>query len=154
MTFQRFGFEDNKMAKSFGDRYVELCPTKTLLMPGTERVLEYLHGKYEMCIVTNGFSETQAVKMRSSGLNRYFDIVVSSELAGAKKPDPRIFKKTLSLICGEPEECLMIGDNLEVDVEGARIAGIDQVYYNPVKRVHNELVTHEIEHLEELLVIL
>ena len=52
------------------------------------------------------------------------------------------------------EECVMIGDGLEVDVVGARNAGWDTVYFNPNKIQHDEKTTFEIESLDELMTIL
>jgi len=52
----------------------------------------------------------------------------------------------------KPEECLMVGDNYECDVEGARDAGIDQVFFNPEKVHHKRSPkpTYEISCLSEL----
>ena len=44
----------------------------------------------------------------------------------------------------------MIGDNLQTDMAGARVAGIDTVYYNPAGSPHQEDVTHEIKLLLDL----
>jgi FMN phosphatase YigB (HAD superfamily) len=48
------------------------------------------------------------------------------------------------------DECLMVGDGLEVDIIGARNAGWDTVYFNPKSISHAEVVTHEIKNLNEL----
>jgi putative hydrolase of the HAD superfamily len=44
----------------------------------------------------------------------------------------------------------MIGDDLQVDIVGAREAGWDQVFFNPSKGSHEEEVTYEISELQEL----
>jgi putative hydrolase of the HAD superfamily len=49
---------------------------------------------------------------------------------------------------------LMIGDDLNVDIIGAKESGIDQVYYNPLKNIHNVNTTYEIHSLCELKEIL
>jgi putative hydrolase of the HAD superfamily len=48
----------------------------------------------------------------------------------------------------------MIGDSLEADILGAKNAGIDQVFFNPEKKRHNQRVTYEISCLSELMEIL
>ena len=48
------------------------------------------------------------------------------------------------------DECLMIGDGLEIDIVGARNAGWDTVYFNPEQIPHQEVVTFEISQLSEL----
>ena len=51
-------------------------------------------------------------------------------------------------------QSIMIGDDLEVDIIGAREFGMDQVYFNPHKDTHNQEVTHEISCLSQLKEIL
>lgn len=58
------------------------------------------------------------------GLGELLDGVVSSAVAGARKPDPAIFEDALELAGCRPEEALHVGDTAEEDVAGARAAGI------------------------------
>jgi putative hydrolase of the HAD superfamily len=113
-----------------------------------------LKAKYTLHILTNGFLETQHIKMSSSGIEIYFQEIVNSESCGFLKPDKKIFDYTLQKINAHCKDCLMVGDDLDADVIGARNAGIDHIYFNPKKEKHNESVTHEISCLSELLTIL
>ena len=61
-----------------------------------------------------------------------------------------ILSNTYNMINAKSEDCLMIGDNLEADIAGAKNAGIDHVFYNPDRKVHKEQVTFEISELLEL----
>jgi putative hydrolase of the HAD superfamily len=94
-------------------------------------VLEYLQGKYELHIITNGFEEVQHVKLRESRIDHYFRHVITSERAGRRKPDPLIFAFALRTAKAEARECLMIGDDYEVDVRGAENAGMQAIWYHP-----------------------
>ncbi len=58
------------------------------------------------------------------GIERMLDGVVTSAGAGARKPDPAIFKTALELAGCEAGEALHVGDTAEEDVAGARAAGI------------------------------
>jgi putative hydrolase of the HAD superfamily len=58
------------------------------------------------------------------GLAEHLDGAVSSAEAGARKPDPVIFKPALELAGCAAEEALHVGDTVEEDVEAARAAGI------------------------------
>lgn len=58
------------------------------------------------------------------GLADLFDGIVASATAGARKPDPAIFATALEIAGCGPQEALHVGDS-DVDVEGARAAGID-----------------------------
>ena len=62
--------------------------------------------------------------LKRVGLGELLDGVVSSAMAGARKPDPAIFAPALELAGVGPEEALHVGDTHEEDVEGARSAGI------------------------------
>jgi putative hydrolase of the HAD superfamily len=65
--------------------------------------------------------------LQAAGLRHYFDVVIDSSLAGVEKPDPRIFQAALDALGVEPGEALYVGDLYEIDVLGARAAGIDAV---------------------------
>lgn len=65
--------------------------------------------------------------LEAAGLRDYFDVVVDSALAGVEKPDPRIFQAALDALGVAPGEALYVGDLFEVDILGARAAGIEAV---------------------------
>jgi HAD superfamily hydrolase (TIGR01549 family) len=60
-------------------------------------------------------------------LRQYFDVVIDSGLIGIEKPDPRIFQAALQALGVRADEALYVGDLYEVDVVGARAAGIEAV---------------------------
>lgn len=153
-TLEEFGVYNSPVAAAFGLEYVRISPYKTGLLPGALDVLSALHGKYELHIITNGFEEVQHIKIKESKLENYFNEIITSEQAGCKKPDIRIFEFAAERTKALPAESIMIGDSLEADIVGARNAGFDQVYFNPKGEDHGEILTHEIKHLNELLAIL
>lgn len=114
----------------FWDEAMKRLPLGQRLMPYAREVLEYLRPRYKLYILSNGFTELQARKMRSAGIDHYFDGVVLSEDIGVNKPNPAIFEHALRVADVSAAEALMIGDNFEVDIEGAQRVGVDQVYYD------------------------
>ena len=148
-----FNNVDGRLAERLSRGYIEQCPLRTELMPGARELLAALTGRYSMHIITNGFDEVQAIKLRNSGLREYFDVVLTSERAGAAKPDVRIFEKAMERSCAARAECLMIGDNVGADMEGARRAGWDHVHY-AAETPPDPLATYRIQHLDELRAIL
>ena len=96
----------------------------------------------------------QFTKLKLCGLEKYFDKVITSEISGYHKPKPEAFGYTLSSANAKKEETIMIGDDLENDILGAKDFGINQIYFNPEGIPHNELLTHEIKSLIELKEIL
>lgn len=114
----------------FWSEAMQRLPLGQRLMPYAREVLEYLRPRYRLYILSNGFTELQARKMQSAGIAHYFDGVLLSEDIGVNKPNPAIFKHALRVAGVNATEALMIGDNFEVDIEGAQRVGIDQVYYD------------------------
>lgn len=153
-SLAHFGVHDAELAEQFDRDYISEAPKKTNLIPGAIELLESLKDDYRLHIITNGFPEVQHHKIAHSGLQPYLDIIITSEGCGYSKPDPRIFKYALRKAKASPAESLMIGDDLQVDIVGAREAGWDQVFFNPAKGEHEEEVTYEIGELGEMLGIL
>lgn len=149
-TFDSLGWCDADFCAGFEKEYLDLCPRQTALLPGAVELLDYLKENYILHIITNGFVETQSIKIRESGLEPYFTQVVSSEEIGINKPNARIFVESLKRAGATRKDSLMIGDNLEADVLGAKNCGIDHVYFNPRKQAHAEKITYEIRELAEL----
>jgi FMN phosphatase YigB (HAD superfamily) len=65
--------------------------------------------------------------LEAAGLRHLFDVVIDSTLAGVEKPDPRIFQAALEQLGVNPDEVIYVGDLYEIDVLGARAAGIEAV---------------------------
>ena len=149
-TLSEYGIHDKELAKNLDDDYIIISPTKTSLFPYTLETLDYLHGKYNLYIITNGFNEVQFTKIRNSGLDKYFKKVVTSESTGYLKPRIEIFDYAVTSVNARKKECIMIGDDLEIDILGAKNAGLDQVFFNPERIQHKENPSFEIYSLPEL----
>ena len=150
-TFFALGIEiDYQEGNLLNERFLELLPHKSHLIEGAREILEYLKEKYQLHIITNGFDEVQAKKMKSSEIFHYFDVIVTNEKANARKPHPGIFHYALQSAGAEKIESLMVGDNFEADVLGAISAGIDCVFYNPEELIIDTQPTYTIKHLNEL----
>jgi putative hydrolase of the HAD superfamily len=65
--------------------------------------------------------------LEAAGLRQYFDVIIDSALAGVEKPDPGIFHAALDALGVSPEEAVYVGDLYDVDVVGARAAGMDAI---------------------------
>lgn len=152
--YELLGAGQNEIPINIEVEYVELCPTKKATMPKAHEVLTFLKNKYELHLITNGFKEIQSKKLESSYLAPFFTEVITSETAGFRKPDPRIFELAMKRAGAIKEECLMIGDNLIADIGGAMKSGIDQVFFNPKSISHQEKVTYEIQSLDQLMELL
>lgn len=154
LTLKYFGIDNPALAKQIAADYISISPTKTMLMDGTMEILSYLQPKYKLGLITNGFDEIQFVKIRKAGLEKFFPLVVTSEEAGCKKPDPEIFAYTLAKAGADAGNSIYIGDDPETDVTGAKLAGVDQVLVTFGKSLPDLGATHTIKSLHELRNIL
>ena len=149
-TLKEYGIDDFELANKLGNTYVSISPRKVNLYPYALEILEYLHPKYQMHIITNGFQEVQNIKLETSGMDQYFNTMITSEKAGVKKPDPAIFEYALDKTGANPGNSLMIGDDYEVDILGADNIGMDQVFFDPEKQSPGNGSTYKISSLAEL----
>jgi len=103
--------------------------------------------------VTNGNARLDRI-----GIDDLFDGFVSARSAGAAKPARRIFDAAVSAGGAEAHETLHVGDHPEVDVNGARAAGLRAVWLNrngrdwPSELSQPDGVVRNLEELDHLLV--
>ena len=131
LPLEHYGIHDTVLADHLSEDYVYWSPRIVKLVPGTLELLNYLKPKYHLHLITNGFQEVQHTKLSGSGLEPYFETLTVSEEVGVKKPNPEIFLYALRKAQATAEESLMIGDEMSVDIDGARAAGIDTILFNP-----------------------
>jgi putative hydrolase of the HAD superfamily len=109
---------------------------KVAWVPCVEDALKAL-ADYTCCIATNaGESDSEAVKrgLARVGADRYFSFIFSSWDIGFEKPDPRFFRYVVEELRTDPANCIMIGDNYEKDIVGAKAAGIKTILFNSSDR--------------------
>ncbi len=131
--------------------FLNLLPTRKLLFPHTVEILDYLANKnYQLHLITNGFEKTQHSKLKNSGIDKYFIEVITSEGSNSLKPHKEIFDYAFAKTKAARAESIMIGDSLEVDIQGAMDAGIDQVFVNHINAPAGINPTYTVYSLKEL----
>ncbi len=113
---------------SAGKFYCDCLSENGILFQGAMECLEALHEKYRLEMITNGLTEVQYGRFRSSGTESLYDHIIISEEIGVQKPKKEFFEYTLSTIGASPDECLIIGDSLTSDIQGGINSGIDTLY--------------------------
>ncbi|SHH84825.1 YjjG family noncanonical pyrimidine nucleotidase [Flavobacterium defluvii] len=129
--------------------YIEFLTDNNYLFDGAIEVLEYLKPKYKLHIITNGFANVQTKKINNAALGGYFSTITNSELAGVKKPNSIIFDYAVNLAQASKENSIMIGDDLDADVNGALNAGLDAIFFN-IRNIEVPENFKQINHLLEL----
>ena len=153
-TFDALGIEtDDALIHLLSEEYINYLPFHTALFKGAEEVLDYLQKRYRMHIITNGFEEVQHKKMSHSGLLPFFETIITSEAAGVKKPHPGIFEYALEKTGATPQNSIMIGDNLEADILGARDVGMHTIFckFNGESAPEDIVSVSELAQLKQLL---
>lgn len=144
-------------AVAFSERYLENLGDCAELIDGTRDVLEALHGRVHLALITNGLKAVQRSRLARSGLDRYLDVVVISDEIGVAKPHAGIFDVAFAQM-GHPARSavLIVGDSLTSDIKGGSDYGIDTCWYNPggKPRTLGVNIRYEIADLQALLGIL
>jgi len=150
-----FKVANDELAREMSDLFLQLLPTRTIIFPDTKEVLQYLTDKgYKLHLITNGFEEVQHNKLRHSGLDVFFNEVITSEGSKSLKPNKEIFEYALQAANASIHESIMLGDSLDVDILGAMNFGMDQVHVNYLGIEQHIKPTYTITRLVELKKIL
>ncbi|GAB6135763.1 TIGR02253 family HAD-type hydrolase [Thermococcus prieurii] len=129
-------------------------PHKLHVYPDVVPTLEWLKGNgYRLGVVTSG-PEYQRLKLELTGLDKYFDVIVTREDVKAIKPEPKIFLHALERLGVEPGEALYVGDSLSQDVYGAKHVGMTAVWINRDGSDGYHMADYEIRTLHELRKVL
>ncbi len=123
-TFAQMGLPPALYPPNVWDEYLDICPRMTVLIPGARECLGFFYEHVKIGILTNGFEETQRIKLAESGLDSYVAYMQSSEAFGTAKPAKAFFDAALDFAAIDASECIYIGDNAQTDVEGGMNAGI------------------------------
>ncbi len=90
---------------------------------GAKDAYEKIASKFPTGIITNGFAETQWMKIKQFGFENSARQIVISEEVGVMKPHPKIFDHATELAGAARENILYVGDSFTSDVQGALKAG-------------------------------
>jgi len=124
---------DNSESESIGRDYIMAYRNEWKWIDGAREALENLSKNYRLGFITNGFSETQKLKIESFGLSSYSDHIIISEDVGYLKPSPEIFNYAEELAGSKGEDVLYVGDNFMSDIQGGNSAGWQTAWYTSEK---------------------
>ncbi len=122
---------------------------------GIEKLLSEVGQKVKTGLITNAYDgEEQRARIRSSGLEEYFDFIAVAGEVGMYKPDPSLFLHSLHCMNVAPGNSLYVGDSITHDINGAKAAGMKTVLFrnhSTMNSVHADYVISEVEALHDLL---
>jgi putative hydrolase of the HAD superfamily len=106
--------------------------SNTSLFDGSiETLKELKENGVKIAIVSDGEVDIRIKKIEGAGLTQYIDNMVCSEEIGSEKPSPRMFTLALARINKNPEDVIMLGNNIVSDIYGAQQVGIRAGFFNP-----------------------
>jgi len=95
-----------------------------LIPDGVQGALEALRARGLTLVVVSNSNGTLPAHIKRIGLDHCFECVIDSRDEGVEKPDPRIFQIALARARAQRETTIHVGDLYQVDVVGARAAGL------------------------------
>ncbi|HKZ44133.1 MAG TPA: HAD family hydrolase [Anaerolineales bacterium] len=117
---------------------------KRVLVDGGRVVIAELKRRgYQLGIISNLISTKEIPEwLEEDDFNRFFSSVVLSSVLGIRKPDPAIYLQAAQEIGIDPSNCAYVGDNLERDVTGARLAGFGlAVIIKPAEEIKEDQIS-------------
>ena len=129
LTFEKHGL-NNVDYKSVAEIYETDLGKQCYEIDGAFELVERLSKNYDIYIVTNGLTSVQKSRFSLSRITQFVKRVFVSEEVGYSKPDKLYFERVLGFIGADRSECIVIGDSLSSDIDGAINSGIDCIWYN------------------------
>ena len=133
---------DERFLKIFFEKLREYStPTQDIRLT---KVIENLSKKYELVLLSNYFEESQRNRLNKLGINDFF-----TEYYGEKICKPNKIAFLSAIGNHNPKECVMIGDNIELDIKGALNNNINTIWINPNNK-KADVNTREVKQVSDI----
>lgn len=97
--------------------------------PHVKETLEKLRGMgLKLAVVTDALNGHAISRLRRAGLLHLFDVVVSADMAGKRKPEPDSIKLALQKLGIDAKEAILVGDSVRRDIEAGKRLGMVTVH--------------------------
>ena len=127
-TVAQFGLPA-ALAETLRSDFRAAFPGACVLFPDALPTLAALRAAgFKLGLITNGSVRMQSRKLECLSLPVMFDTVLISDAEGVSKPDPEIFRRALERLGVDAAHACYVGNHPEVDVAGARAAGLRAVW--------------------------
>ena len=131
-TLKNLGYEydvSNPIVTTATNEFCKEFMKYVRIDPNAKTMLEKLHGKYKLGIVSNfAIPECVLKLLKADDLYGLFNAIVVSGAVNKRKPSPEIFKGALKMLDVSASETVFVGDTIDADVEGPKAVGMKVVY--------------------------
>ncbi len=151
------GYVDYKILASGVVAYRRAKEGSLVLYPNVTRTLLSLAKKgIKLAVVSDAPALQVWTRLAEMNLHHIFDVVITFDDTGKRKPQPEPFLKALEKLNLKADEVLMVGDWAERDVVGAKALGIKTVFarYGNTFGTINSGADWEIDSIDEILDII
>lgn len=114
---------NSERSGEIGTAYMEFYRNHWQWVTGAREALVHISEKYRTGIITNGFKETQQLKIEQLQLNSYCSKFLISEDVGKMKPHPAVFDRATEMAGVPRDQILYVGDSYTSDIMGGKNAG-------------------------------
>jgi FMN phosphatase YigB (HAD superfamily) len=135
MTFRALGLpwdaEAQGVAAAALDVHMRTLASSVECPVAYRGILEWTRARYRMALVSNfDHAPTARLILNEHGIGEYFEAVVVSADLGWRKPRPEVFHRGLNAMGVAAGQAIFVGDNAEIDVAGAKGAGMAAIWVN------------------------
>lgn len=143
------GYEDSHVHDAFTEFYA--ARNEVECYPDSLVALERLAASYPLVSITNGNADLERI-----GMAHFFKFAITARGCGVAKPDKRIFDVACAKLDLPPHEVLHVGDDPQLDVIGARDAGLRTAWINRTGATWShgagpDIVVHDLAELVDML---
>ncbi|MCS7144051.1 MAG: HAD family hydrolase [Archaeoglobaceae archaeon] len=125
--------------------------------PGIEEVLRRLKERgMKLAVVTDAENGKAIARLRKTDLEKYFDVIVSADMCGKRKPEPDSILLALEKLGVKAEETVLVGDSIRRDITAGKRVGMMTIFafYGATHFSNAENVDFIAEKPEDVLKIL
>jgi putative hydrolase of the HAD superfamily len=143
------------LAETLLNDYRAGFPSACILFPDAVQTLSSLRASgLKLGLITNGSVRMQSRKLECLALSPMLDTILISDAEGISKPDREIFHRALERLHTNPDHAVFVGDHPEVDMAGARAAGMQAIWRRDPSASRMVEADAVIEELADLLRLL
>ena len=116
---------------SFEQDFIVGLRETSVPVAGAHEIMEYLHSRYQVYVVSNAANMQQTTRLKKAGLMQYVDGMFGSLDIGINKPAPGYFDYCFNQMNGiTPAETIIIGDSINADIKGGMEYGLHTIWFN------------------------
>lgn len=119
---------NNTLEDYFSNKLIENCYEIAFKNTyNSKMLLNELHKNYKLAIVSNFYGNLKTV-LSDFGILEYFDVIIESAEVGISKPNPEIFQLAIDKFGLTPNECIVIGDSYNKDIQPSKTIGCNTIW--------------------------